>query len=997
MNRGLHQFARWISAALLCTAPLTGAQPNPSAPAPAKASSKAPIVVAIAVQPPPTWQASAFLPLVAQKTGQPLDRTAIERSIENLFSTGVFADISAVERPVAGGIELRFETRPNYFLGGVRVKGAPDPPSNTELMDVSGLQLGELYDRARQQQALTQMKQRLEAYNYRQAKITPELAFRPQQAEVVLTFLIAAGPLARVGTVSFSGGAPDTHARLMRTTKLRSGEKLSQSRLRHALRRLHQFYAKRGHLGAAIHLTTQYEGATNRLNITFQIAPGPLVSVRVAGARISRGDLKKQVPIFQEHAVDEELIDEGRDNLQNYLQKQGYYGAKVKATRTQPYPDKLQIVYQAQPGPKQQLDAVVFQGNHYFSEDDLDAQIAERPNIGWLPNIIPGVRGNFSRGLMEADAGAITALYQANGFPNVLVQPELVNHYQGHRGRLAVVFHIQEGQQWLVRRLKLEGNHAFSAGHLENLLTTAPGEPYSRLNLATDCDQILSHYYNSGYLQAQCHSQAARVAHQPRMDVAYIITEGPVSTVHQVFIGGERFVKRNVIAHEVELHPHQPLSQLAILNTQSRLYNLDLFTGVNVAVQNPHGQLPSKNVIVAVHEASRYSFSEGVGLQVQSGTGGPRIPSNLLGQTGWSPFLAFNMTRLAMTGRPQTISLKTLYSSLERRAGLDYSLPRFLNHSSLKADLTTLYDDRFDLNTFRAVRRQAAVQLSQEPSNGMRLFYRLAYRWVEALDLQVPAEEVPILSRPVNLAIAGAGMIRDHRDNPLDTHHGSYDMITFAVAHSFGASDFSRLLGEHAFYLPFGPRHSLVLANATRVGIETPFGPVETLQITNPITHLTTTTIGHIIPLPERFFSGGADSLRGFGFDQAGPRDPITGFPVGGNTMFINNLELRFPLIGPDIGGVGFYDAGNVYSTFTGMLHGLARLHEPSPTDLNYTTHTLGLGLRYKTPVGPVRVDVGYNLNPPFIQDYVTSVKKPYLQTQTLPHLQFYFSIGQTF
>ncbi len=235
MLRGYQSFARCVSLAWFCAVPLMARQ------APTPSPAKAPIVAGIRVQPAPTWKESAFLPMVAQKIGQPLNRKAVESSIQNLFSTGVFADITAVERPVRGGIELQFETRPNYFLGGLRVKGAPGPPSNTELLDVSGLQLGQLYDQARQRQALAQIEQRLAAYNYRQARIAPELAFRQGRAEVVLTLLITPGPLVRVGSVGYQGQGAISNALLLRTTKLHGGEELPQSRLRHALRRLHQF------------------------------------------------------------------------------------------------------------------------------------------------------------------------------------------------------------------------------------------------------------------------------------------------------------------------------------------------------------------------------------------------------------------------------------------------------------------------------------------------------------------------------------------------------------------------------------------------------------------------------------------------------------------------------------------------------------------------------------------------------------------------------------
>jgi outer membrane protein assembly factor BamA len=156
------------------------------------------------------------------------------------------------------------------------------------------------------------------------------------------------------------------------------------------------------------------------------------------------------------------------------------------------------------------------------------------------------------------------------------------------------------------------------------------------------------------------------------------------------------------------------------------------------------------------------------------------------------------------------------------------------------------------------------------------------------------------------------------------------------------------------------------------------------------------------IPLSERFFSGGANSHRGFPINQAGPRDPQTGFPIGGAAQFFNSLELRFPLRWQNMGGVLFHDAGNVYSrlgriSFRGSQRSVERNGLPV-FDFDYMVHAAGIGLRYRTPIGPVRFDVGYSINPP---RFVGQVEGPggdlVPRTQRISHLQFHFSVGQTF
>jgi outer membrane protein assembly factor BamA len=203
---------------------------------------------------------------------------------------------------------------------------------------------------------------------------------------------------------------------------------------------------------------------------------------------------------------------------------------------------------------------------------------------------------------------------------------------------------------------------------------------------------------------------------------------------------------------------------------------------------------------------------------------------------------------------------------------------------------------------------------------------------------------------------------------------------------------------------------NIVLARQTEFGVIRPFAAPAGLSDQESV------------PLPERFFAGGADSLRAFGYNEAGPRDtgtalvpggPIsapTGFPLGGNALFINNIELRFPLIGQNIQGVIFHDMGNVYSSLSDISF---RFHQKDLQDFNYAVHAVGFGIRYKTPIGPIRGDLAYSINPPsFVGFNGTPVQllqcNPNLPPSSLPsycqpvqqstgHFQFFFSIGQTF
>jgi outer membrane protein assembly factor BamA len=219
------------------------------------------------------------------------------------------------------------------------------------------------------------------------------------------------------------------------------------------------------------------------------------------------------------------------------------------------------------------------------------------------------------------------------------------------------------------------------------------------------------------------------------------------------------------------------------------------------------------------------------------------------------------------------------------------------------------------------------------------------------------------------------------------------------------------VLARNATYTPIG--RNLVFARQTQIGAIVPFNvPADTTRF-------------DAIPLPERFFGGGGVSMRGFGDNQAGPRDigtvteapggetsPPTGFPIGGNALFFNTFELRFPLFGPNISGVLFHDTGNIYTSFSDVS---LAYRQPSAQNFNYAVQAPGFGIRYKTPFGPVRVDLAYTLNPVHylgfnnnetIDDLIGcgagKINNPSFPNcdsspQKLGHFQFFFSIGQAF
>ncbi len=270
-------------------------------------------------------------------------------------------------------------------------------------------------------------------------------------------------------------------------------------------------------------------------------------------------------------------------------------------------------------------------------------------------------------------------------------------------------------------------------------------------------------------------------------------------------------------------------------------------------------------------------------------------------------------------GRAETISLQVRYSTLEQRESLNYIVPRFLGSLNRTLTLSILYDTTEAVQTFSVRREEASLQISQRLNRASTMLMRFAYRR-DSPNTTIPALNTPAFTGAVRLGELSSSYIQDHRDNPGDAHRGFWNTLDAGLAGNYFGSqrNYVRVLARNATYIPIG--RNLVFARQTQLGLIKPYKIQAGLNRFD------------VIPLPERFFGGGSVSMRGFGDNQAGPRDigtlselpgtpvtPPTGFPIGGDALFFNTFELRFPLLGPNITGVVFHDMGNIFTTFSDL------------------------------------------------------------------------------
>ena len=978
-----------------------------------------------------------LLDLLPQKPSAPLDREHVRESIRVLFGTGRFADIQAEVTPSGNEVILTFTTSANFFIGAVEVEGAPTRPNANQIVNASKFQLGELYTQEKLDRALENIRQLMQENGYYKARVTAESTSNAANQQVDVLFHIDQGAQAHVGEVTVTGTSGLSPAYVQDVAHLNSGDRVTAARVSDSLQRLRKKFQKQNRALAQVSIADQtYRPASNAVDFTFQIDPGPVVVIFARGFRISKRVLKKEIPVYEENAVDDDLLNEGTRNLTDYLETKGYFDAKV-TMKKESDAQTLRVIYDIDPGPVHRLAVVEITGNEKF----LDAA-----KLRSYLQIQPASRfshGRYSQVLLKSDVATLEGLYKSNGFRSVKIETSVDDNYHGRSNVLAVKIQINEGERTRFGQVRVQGNQMVKSPDIPER-TAQPNQPYSEQDLAYDRERILSYYFDNGFPNATLEITTADSPGEPNHeDVTYTIQEGEHFTVDQVMVAGLEHTRDFVVQRDLQVHPKDSLSQRDLLNTQTRLYDLGIFSQVDTGVQNPEGSDPQKNILIQAREAKRYTFTYGLGFEFQ--TGQPAGNTEPQGQTGVSPRVEFDVTRLNFAGRNQTLTFQSHVGRLQQRGLISYTIPKLFDSDKFKLIYTLFYDNSLDVATFTSQRLEGKIDLRQQIGSagtepGTRpgpssITYRIDFRRVVARDFSstFTPGEISVLSLPARVGGPGFTFIRDKRDNPLESTKGNYFTLDgFTALGVLGSeADFGRLLAQNSTYHAFGgkgkPDKQFVFARSTTIGIQQPFRDTKVRPpgacATDPNTNESSCVGFSLIPLPEQFFAGGGNSHRGFGLNQAGPRDPSSGFPVGGTALFVNNLELRFPAaslpyLGSGFGFAIFHDMGNVFTAPHDALTGLLRWHQPNPaqclpssttntqciTNFNnsgydYTSHAVGVGVRYKTPLGPLRFDFGYNLNPTRYFQTVTdpNTQVTTVETQSLRHFNVYFSIGQPF
>lgn len=923
--------------------------------------------------------------LIQLRVGQPLSMDGVRESITHLFSIGRFQDVQvdATDGP-GGGASIRFTLVPVHTVQRIEFTGdlVLDEGRLRQAVEErygSAPPVGRADDVARTVRRLYED----EGYLSAGIRAVPRELHDPDRT--VLTFEINPGPRASISNVQLQGRLLISPTVLMRRLEATRGAPYRASRIQQRLDEYRTELRQRGYYRASTSIRPQPAGG-NIVDLFIDIEPGPLVSVRFEGDRLSQDRLNELVPIRREASIEEDLLEDSEARLENHLREEGYWKADV-AVRQEQGDGTLSIVFD------------IKRGLQYRIAAPLEIRGAQAVPLSALTPLITGLEpGEIYRDTeLTQTASMVEDYYRRRGYALVAVKsaPNEAKPVRPGEGLIQPVIVINEGPLVAVGDVRLSGNTAITEQELRGVIKTGPGDPFYPPQTITDREAIVSRYLNLGFAEVIVEVQPGPTEEPTEMPLTFAIQEGPQTFVDHILIVGNQKTDPDVIRRELVLKEGGPLGFDAKFESHRRLAQLGLFRRIRID-ELAHGGTNRHDVVVTVEEAPRTSIGYGGGVEGSqrlraTGPNGEAEERLEFGPRGF-----FDIGRRNVGGRNRSLNLFTRVSLKPRDApddperdgtGIAFSEYRVIGtyrqpnaFGANDFNVTGAFEQgvRSSFNFTRRGVNAEVVRRLTKGTQAIRLSGRYTFSTTRTFDERLDPEDQAQIDRvfpQVRLSGFGGSVARDTRDDILDPERGmlvSTEGSVFARALG-GQVGFMKSYSQALWFrrLP-GPRR-VVLATRVAVGLadgferEAPSADDEGNPIPGP------PIVVEDLPASERFFAGGDTTIRGYALDTVGAPDTISdeGFPTGGNAVVILNAELRVP-VWKDVGTALFVDGGNVFRRVTHF-------------DLGELRGAVGFGLRYDSPIGPVRLDLGFKLDRRFINERLE------------PRTGWHFSIGHIF
>lgn len=662
-------------------------------------------------------------------------------------------------------------------------------------------------------------------------------------------------------------------------------------------------------LGRFSDVVAEVEEQNGTQVLIFRLQERPLVrKIRFEGNEELKTDkLRPVVTVKVPGLYNPYEVSRSREAIELEYIKEGHYAAEVTVDHHVGSGNESLLTFRIDEGPKVRIKQIEFAGNTVFDRGELMDMMDSREK--WFLSWLTG-RGNYNDLLLRQDLDRIADRYFDEGYVRVSVREPVISLVDDDRHMLLLIT-IDEGEQYRVGTIDAQGDLLLRKGEILNLVPLQPGDVFSRGQLRSGVERITDLYANQGYAYANVVPLTRVDDDTRRVDLNFEIEQGPQVSVGRIEISGNTATRDKVIRREMRLVEGELFNASALKRSRARIDNLGYFESVDVTTSE--GADPDHiDIEVNIQERPTGTFSIGAGYSSVDGFigQGSITQENFLGR-GWKMNVG-----ASLGGKSSTYQI-----------GL--TDPYFLD-MNLTLGFELYQTDR-EWTDFSRKATGGAVKVGRALGEYSRMLFVYRYEEKEIYDVDEFASFI-IREEEGTSTISSitSSFSRNTTDYRPDPSRGGVLDLSWEFAGLGGTEKFSKYLFDYRHFWPAFLGTTFTAHG--RVGYVHAYG-------------------GEDVPLDERFYLGGINSLRGFESREVGPRDPATGDFTGGEKQTFFNFEYLFPLA-PDLGikGVVFFDVGNAWSKDEDWFE-----------EWRYST---GTGIRWLSPLGPLRLEWGYNLDP---------------------------------
>jgi outer membrane protein assembly complex protein YaeT len=903
--------------------------------------------------------------VVETRIGEMLEMSDVRDSISHLFSLGRFDDVRVDATLVESGrVALRYELSPIHPVTKIEFTGVPDAPGvdAEQLRQAVVDRYGTSPSLGRVEELKQIVQDMLVDRGYLHADIKPraEIAHDPDRATLV--FAIEPGPRTTIGAIDIDGTPTVPRRQLLSKLDLSPGGPYRRDELNTRIESYIADRRKAGYYEAMMNVTPTFSDNDRRVDLLLSVMPGPRVRVVFKGDALPPGNREDLVPVEREGSVDEDLLEDSTNRIENALRAEGYRDARAPHQRTESNGELL-ITFDVARGPQYRVDRVDVEGNTSVPTADLQPLLHERAG---LP---------FSQANIDADLATITEVYRRRGFAGAKAGASETTARETGGGAVPLLVRIMvdEGPRTVVSGVTLKGDTAGMEEAWKGSLGLQAGRPFVELQLAADRDTLQSKYTDLGYPSAAVDADPGFSADRTTATPVFTVRLGPRITVDHVLIVGNVKTGADTIRQELQIKPGDPYSESAMIESRRRLAALGLFRRVQITGIS-HGEEGKRDVLVTVEESLATTIVYGAGAE-----GRLRIVRTSATAAGTehvdvAPRGSFEVSRRNLLGKNRTVSLftslsvhlqnpdvfdengnlvpGTAASVTEYRVLGTFREPRVFGTRADAVFTGTV--EQQARTSFNFARRAATAEFARQMTPRITLSGSYQLQRVRTFDVNVTPSDQLLIDRlfpQVRLSVISSAAVFNSRDDPVDPGRGEYvsGNVQLAARRLGSEVGFVKTFMRAELFRTLPTARRLVFAGNASLGLATAF--TRAVTVTDVNGNLVTESVEDL-PASERFFAGGdSGPVRGFALDSLGTPATLdnTGFPIGGNSTLVLNAELRGS-VSDKVQAVGFVDAGNVFAHTTDL-------------DIREIRGAVGLGVRYKSPVGPIRVDVGFKLH----------------------------------